>query len=84
MQSALLVCEGACNGGLVQAFDEAVSRETAVSPEQLGRARRFKYTRHCFVRRDLVQTGSQSHHNVIFGCGVCGQERMFGKEVPGV
>lgn len=76
----LLVCEGACNGGMVKLFDDAVReagrievpspsgrdvKTSGVSEDWLSRARRFVHTPHAV------------HGDRTANCHVCGAERRW-------
>jgi len=64
-----LVCEGGCNNGLVELFDEHVHSvkgdRTAIDPSWLDRARRFVHTLHTWVSVNRWR------------CTACGTVRKF-------
>ena len=64
-----LVCEGRCNDGQVQPFDEALQRArepVALGEMSLALARRFVYTVH------------EAVSEYEYRCTVCGTERRYG------
>lgn len=69
MTTALLVCEGPCNGGDVQRYDDAVKRagdRIAVAEMWLALARRFVHTEH----EAITEYG--------YRCRLCGTTRRYG------
>lgn len=69
---AVLVCEGRCSAGTVQAFDDALLRAKyeqgvpRLRVAELELARQFVYTTH------------QNHIGNDYRCLVCGTARRFG------
>jgi hypothetical protein len=67
----LLVCEGLCNGGSVQRFDQAVlaaKDRLAIAPSVLEAGRALVHTKHVAV------AGTSR----TYRCSVCSNERAWG------
>jgi len=93
--TAMLVCEGACNGGRVEAFDAAVRRARRLEIGEADEsqtvwvlieadivlARSLQHHPHRFLRRERVGSNeADGGYALVYKCSTCGHTRVWGRE----